>query len=84
MATGVALGVTFTLFGGMQALVAIGRASVSEGTTHRVIEFVRLKRNSNLELKERRLPDRHRPLVLRPRRRQVPWPRVPCFWLDTV
>jgi len=61
MAGGVALAVTFALFLGMQTLVAIGRAAVGDTTTTRVIEFVRLKRNSNLELKERRLPDRSKP-----------------------
>lgn len=61
MASAVALGVTFALFLGMQTLVAIGRAAVNDGTNTRVIEFVRLKRNSNLELKERRLPERAKP-----------------------
>ena len=42
-------------------MVAIGRAAVSDGASTRVVDFVRLKRDSNLELKERHLPDRAKP-----------------------
>ena len=63
MAFAIALCITFALFLGMQTLVAIGRAAVGDGSKTRVVDFVRLKRNSNLELKERRLPERTKPKV---------------------
>ena len=62
----VALVVTCGLFWGMQSLIAMGDKGLVEGSAGRVIDFVRLKRNSELELKRRTLPDRVKP-KLQPR-----------------
>ena len=62
----VALAVTFGLFWGMQSLIAMGDGELSEGGERTVIDFIRLQRSSELELKKRRLPERVKP-KLQPR-----------------
>ncbi|MFP6622800.1 MAG: energy transducer TonB [Myxococcota bacterium] len=57
----VASGVTFGLFYLMQALISMGVAEAERVFAGRVIEFVRLKRDSQLDLKKRRLPDKAPP-----------------------
>jgi len=57
----IALGVTFGLFYVMQLLISMGSdrgANVSAGNT---IEFVRLKRDSDLQLRKRELPKKEKP-----------------------
>ncbi len=56
-----ATGVTFGLFYLMQALISMGVAQAEQAFTGQVIEFVRLKRDSELELKKRRMPDKKPP-----------------------
>ncbi len=53
--------VTFGLFYLMQALIWMGSAEAEELFTGQVIEFVRLKRESELELKKRRMPEKRPP-----------------------
>ncbi len=57
----VATGVTFGLFYLMQALISMGVAEAEQAFAGHVIEFVRLKRDSELELKKRRMPDKKPP-----------------------
>ena len=57
----VASGVTFGLFYLMQALISMGVAEAERAFAGQVIEFVRLKRDSQLELKKRRLPEKTPP-----------------------
>ena len=57
----VASGVTFGLFYLMQALISMGVAEAERVFAGRVIEFVRLKRDSQLDLKKRRLPEKAPP-----------------------
>ena len=57
----VASGVTFGLFYLMQALISMGVAAAERVFAGHVIEFVRLKRDSQLDLKKRRLPDKAPP-----------------------
>ena len=57
----VASGVTFGLFYLMQALISMGVAEAERVFAGHVIEFVRLKRDSQLDLKKRRLPDKAPP-----------------------
>ncbi len=56
-----ASGVTFGLFYLMQALISMGVAEAERVFAGQVIEFVRLKRDSQLELKKRRMPDKKPP-----------------------
>ena len=53
--------VTFGLFYLMQALIWMGSAEAEKLFTGQVIEFVRLKRESELELKKRRMPEKRPP-----------------------
>ena len=53
--------VTFGLFYLMQALIWMGSAEAEKLFTGQVIEFVRLKRESELELKKRRMPEKTPP-----------------------
>ncbi len=57
----VASGVTFGLFYLMQSLISMGVAQAERAFAGQVVEFVRLKRESELELKERRLPEKAPP-----------------------
>ncbi len=57
----VATGVTFGLFYLMQALISMGVAEAERVFAGHVIEFVRLKRDTELELKKRRMPDKKPP-----------------------
>ncbi|MEE2674681.1 MAG: energy transducer TonB [Myxococcota bacterium] len=57
----VASGVTFGLFYLMQSLISMGVAEAERAFAGQVIEFVRLKRDSQLELKKRRLPEKTPP-----------------------
>jgi len=57
----VASGVTFGLFYLMQALISMGVAEAERVFAGHVIEFVRLKRDSQLDLKKRHLPDKAPP-----------------------
>ena len=57
----VASGVTFGLFYLLQALISMGVAEAERVFAGHVIEFVRLKRDSQLDLKKRRLPDKAPP-----------------------
>ncbi len=56
-----AAGVTFGLFYLMQALISMGVAEAERVFAGHVIEFVRLKRDTELELKKRRMPDKKPP-----------------------
>jgi protein TonB len=58
ISSGLAVGVTFGLFFLMQALVAMGNATLDEKKETRVIDFVRVKRSQALQQKERELPNR--------------------------
>jgi protein TonB len=57
---GVAIFVTFGLFWVMQALIGV-EGSLDESQRGRVIDFVRLKRESEAEAKKRKLPDKKPP-----------------------
>lgn len=59
-ALALAAGVTFGLFWVMQALIGV-EGRLDESLAGRVVEFVRLKRDSELELKKRKMPDRQKP-----------------------
>jgi protein TonB len=61
LAAVVASGVTFGLFYLMQALISMGVAEAERVFTGQVLEFVRLKRDSELDLKKRRMPDKKPP-----------------------
>jgi protein TonB len=54
----IAAAITFSLFWLMQFLISMEGIGLDEVKRGRMIEFVRLKRDSDLELKERRLPDK--------------------------
>jgi protein TonB len=54
----VAAGITFGLFWLMQFLISMKSDFYDESKRGRVVEFVRLKRESDLELKKRRLPEK--------------------------
>lgn len=56
-----ALGVTLSLFLLMQGLISVTDNALSQGAGGRVIEFVRLKRQSELQVRERQLPQAPRP-----------------------
>jgi protein TonB len=53
-----AVGITFGLFWLMQFLISMKSHRYDEAKRGRVIEFVRLKRESDLELKKRKLPEK--------------------------
>ncbi|MCZ6781846.1 MAG: energy transducer TonB [Proteobacteria bacterium] len=53
--------VTFGLFYLMQALISATDEDLLEARGGRVVDFIRLKRESDLELKRRRLPDKKPP-----------------------
>ena len=53
-----AAGITFGLFWLMQFLISMKSGFYDESKRGRVIEFVRLKRESELELKKRMLPEK--------------------------
>jgi protein TonB len=53
-----AVGITFGLFWLMQFLISMKSGLYDEAKRGRVIEFVRLKRESELELKKRKLPEK--------------------------
>jgi protein TonB len=55
-----AFGVTFGLFYLMQALISKATAKL-EDPTGSLVEFVRLKRDSDLELKKRKMPEKKKP-----------------------
>jgi protein TonB len=56
--TALAAAITFGLFWLMQFLISMKSGLYDESKRGRVIEFVRLKRESELELKKRRLPQK--------------------------
>jgi protein TonB len=56
--TVIAAGITFGLFWLMQFLISMESSEFDDAKRGRLIEFVRLKRDSDLELKDRRLPDK--------------------------
>lgn len=58
--------ITFGLFLGMQTLVAMGDASLDEDGKTTVIDFVRLRKDSNTQQKKRELPKRIKPQVKPP------------------
>jgi protein TonB len=61
VAAGIAVGVTAGLFYLMQALISMSGSGLDDATRGGVIEFVRLKRESELELKKRKLPEKTPP-----------------------
>jgi protein TonB len=61
IAAGIAVGVTAGLFYLMQTLISMGDIGLDESKRGGVIEFVRLKRESDLELKKRKLPEKTPP-----------------------
>jgi protein TonB len=56
----VAFAVTFGLFWVMQALIGV-EGALDKDASRRVVDFVRLKRESDTELKKRKLPDKKPP-----------------------
>lgn len=56
--TVIAAGITFGLFWLMQFLISMDSFRIDDAKRGRLIEFVRLKRDSDLELKDRRLPEK--------------------------
>jgi protein TonB len=60
-AAGIAVGVTAGLFYLMQALISMEKEGWDKALRGGVIEFVRLKRESDLELKKRKLPEKTPP-----------------------
>lgn len=60
-ALALALAVTFGLFWLMQFLISMEGGGLDEGFKGSRIEFVRLKRDSELELKKRKMPDKKPP-----------------------
>jgi protein TonB len=56
-----ALGITFGLFFTMQLLISMGANEFSDIGKGNVIEFVRLKRQSELQLRKRQLPKKKKP-----------------------
>lgn len=54
----IAAGITFGLFWLMQFLISMESTKLDDAKRGRLIEFVRLKRESELELKDRRLPEK--------------------------
>ena len=55
-----AIFVTFGLLWVMQALIGV-EGTLDEGARRRVIDFVRLKQESELETKKRKMPDKKPP-----------------------
>lgn len=58
LAAAAALGVTVGLFFLMQWLIAMGEARITEDDVRRVIDFVRIKHESQLETRKRALPNK--------------------------
>jgi protein TonB len=56
-----AVGVTFGLFYMMQMLISMGSGQAGDVGAGNVIEFVRLKRDTELQLKKRELPKKEKP-----------------------
>ncbi len=56
-----ALAITFGLFFLMQYLISMGSGKAKDIDSGRVIEFVRLKRQSELQLRKRQLPEKKKP-----------------------
>jgi protein TonB len=61
VAAGIAVCVTAALFFLMQTLISMSGSGLGEARHGGAIEFVRLKRDSELELKKRKLPDKAPP-----------------------
>lgn len=61
IAVGVAALVTLALFYLMQALISMPGAGLDETPRGRLVEFVRLKKEAELELKKRKLPEKNPP-----------------------
>ena len=57
LSLGVGSAITFALFFIMQLLIATGRGALTEASTFRVNDFVRVERNEQIETRERR-PER--------------------------
>jgi protein TonB len=56
-----ALGITFGLFYFMQILITKGSGKADEAGKRSVIEFVRLKRDSDTQIRKRKLPKKEQP-----------------------
>jgi protein TonB len=56
-----ALGITFGLFYVMQLLISMGSGQGADVSAGNVIEFVRLKRDTDLQLRKRELPKKEKP-----------------------
>ena len=61
IAAGFSLGVTFGLFFVMQSLISMSGAGLDEGARSRIVEFIRLKKDSRVETKKREIPDKKLP-----------------------
>ncbi len=61
VAAGMALGVTFGLLYLMQALISQSDLELDERARGAIVEFVRLKKDSELELKKREMPEKELP-----------------------
>ncbi len=61
VAAGFSLGVTFGLFFVMQALISMSGAGLDESARNRIVEFIRLKRDTQVETKKREIPDKKLP-----------------------
>lgn len=57
----IALGVTFGLFFIMQLLISMGSGGATDVSRGNVIEFVRLRKDSELQLRKRELPEKKKP-----------------------
>ncbi len=61
VAAGFSAGVTFGLFFVMQALISMSGAGLDESGRSRIVEFIRLKKDTEVETKKREIPDKKLP-----------------------
>ena len=61
VAAGLSLGVTFGLFFVMQALISMSGAGLDESGRSSMVEFIRLKKDTEVETKKREVPDKELP-----------------------
>jgi protein TonB len=61
IAAGFSLGVTFGLFYVMQALISMSGAGLDKNASSFIVEFIRLRKDSQLETKKREIPDKKLP-----------------------
>ncbi len=61
VAAGFALGVTFVLFYVMQALISMSGSGLDKSDRSHIVEFIRLKKDTEVETKKREIPDKKLP-----------------------